>query len=77
MQTYFSTDMIAKYLVILFSYVWGGMEIFQQIKQRKQHHNAAAPTDKRSLTFLYVCISSSYSIAIPMSFTPYGRLSWG
>jgi hypothetical protein len=77
MQAYFSVDMIFKYLVILFSYAWGGVEIFRQVKQRKQHGDASAPMDRGSLIFLYVCIALGYSMAIPISFSPYGRLTWG
>jgi len=77
MKAYFSNDMIVNYLVILFSYIWCGVEIFQQIKQRKQAHNDATLTDRGSLIFLYVCITLGYCIAIPMSFSPYGRWIWG
>jgi len=75
MQTFFSSDMIIKYLVVIFIYAWGGWEISQQIKQRKQ--NQAAPDDQGSLTLLYVCIGLGYAISIPISFTPYGRMDWG
>lgn len=77
MQTYFSSDMIVRYGVILFAYVWGGLEIFLQIRQRRQSPGASEATDRGSLTLLYVCITLGYCIAIPVSFTPYGRLTWG
>jgi protein-S-isoprenylcysteine O-methyltransferase Ste14 len=77
MHAYFSGDMIVKYLVILFAYAWGVVEIFQQIKQRKQRRETVASQDRGSLIFLYICITLGYSIAIPISFSPYGRLDWG
>lgn len=77
MQTYFTSDMIVRYGVILFAYVWGGVEFFQQIRQNRQTRGAAGLTDRGSLILLYVCITLGYCIAIPVSFTPYGRLAWG
>lgn len=77
MQTYFSSDLIIRYGVIAFAYVWGGVEIFQQIKQRKQPRPSSGSGDRGSLMLLYVCITLGYCIAIPFSFSPYGRLTWG
>jgi protein-S-isoprenylcysteine O-methyltransferase Ste14 len=77
MHSYYSKDLIIKYLVILFVYVWGGVEIYQQIRQRKQRRGTLAAQDKGSLVFLYVCITLGYCIAFPVSFSPYGRLTWG
>jgi protein-S-isoprenylcysteine O-methyltransferase Ste14 len=75
MGAYFSSDMIVKYLVVIFAYVWGGVEIFHQIRQRKRNRNA--PDDHGSLILLYVCITLGYSIGVPISFSPYGRIYWG
>lgn len=77
MQSFFSSDLIVKYLIILFVYAWGGLEIFQLIQQRKQHRSASLASDRGSLILLYVCITLGYTIAIPFSFSPYGRLTWG
>lgn len=74
MPAYFSNAMIVKYLVVAFTYVWGGVEIFQQIRQRKQGHGQ--PDDKGSLILLYACIILGYAIGIPFSFSKYGRLGW-
>lgn len=77
MPTFDSVDLIARYVVILFAYVWGGLEIFQQIKQRKTHRNTSPSSDRGSLILLYVGITVGYCIAIPTSFSPFGRLTWG
>lgn len=77
MQTFFSSDLIVKYLIIVFAYVWGGVEIYQQIKQRRRQRTDGSAHDQGSLILLYVCITLGYCIAIPTSFSPYGRLTWG
>ncbi len=77
MPTFDSVDLIARYVVILFAYVWGGLEIFQQIKQRTTHRNTSPSSDRGSLSLLYVGITVGYCIAIPTSFSPFGRLTWG
>jgi len=77
MQGMFSTDMNVKYLFIVFTYLWGGVEIYQQIRQRKGQRGAPSSRDQGSLILLNVCITLGYCIAVPISFTPYGRLTWG
>ncbi len=77
MPAFLSTDLMVRYLVILFAYVWGGLEIFQQIKQRKTQRNTSPSSDRGSLILLYVCITLGYCVAIPTSFSPFGRLTWG
>lgn len=77
MPTFDSVDLIARYVVILFAYVWGGLEIFQQIKQRTTHRNTSPSSDRGSLSLLYVGITVGYCIAIPTSFSPFGQLTWG
>jgi len=63
-----------KLLVIVFSYAWFGVEAYNQIQQRKQRDRTAAPADRGSLVLLYVCIGIGYSVAIAVSFAPFGRL---
>lgn len=77
MPSFFSTDLIVRYMVILFAYAWGGLEIFQQIKQRKTQRNTSPSSDRGSLIVLYVGITLGYCLAIPTSFSPFGRLTWG
>lgn len=77
MPTVYSNDLIVRYLVILFAYGWGGLEIFQQIKQRKTQRDTSPSRDRGSLILLYVGITLGYCVAIPFSFSPFGRLTWG
>lgn len=76
MWRYFSISMIIRYLAVLFAYVWGGIEIFQQIKQGKQNRGQKN-YDKGSLMLLYGAIVMGYCIGIPFAFLPYGRMEWG
>jgi hypothetical protein len=49
-------DLMDKLLVIVFSYAWFGVEVYNQIQQRKRRDSTASP-DRGSLVFLYVCIA--------------------
>jgi protein-S-isoprenylcysteine O-methyltransferase Ste14 len=68
--------MIIRYLAVLFVYVWGGIEIFQQIKQGRQNRGQVN-YDKGSLMLLYGAIVLGYGIGIPFAFLTYGRMEWG
>ncbi len=70
-------DLMDKLLVIVFSYAWFGVEVYNQIQQRKRRDRTAAPADRGSLVLLYVCIAIGYSVAIAVSFAPFGRLPGG
>ena len=70
-----SSETIVKYLVVLFACLWGGVEVFRQAGQRTQGRDTR--DDRGSLALLYACITLGYSIAIPVSFSRYGRLDWG
>ena len=67
-------DLMDKFLVIVFSYAWFGVEAYNQIQQRKRRDRTASPADRGSLVLLYVCIAIGYSVAIAVSFAPFGRL---
>lgn len=63
-----------KLLVIVFSYALLGVEVYNQIQQRRRGGGPASPADRGSLALLYVCIAVGYSVAIAVSFAPFGRL---
>ncbi len=77
MTTYPGSDLMIQYLVILFAYGWGGREIYEQAKQHRNAPNASPSRDRGSLIVLYGCITLGYCLAIPISFSPYGRWTWG
>lgn len=77
MATYPASDLMIRYLVILFAYGWGGVEIYQQFKQRRIAPGASSSRDRGSLILLYGCITLGYCLAIPTSFSPYGHWTWG
>ena len=76
MWKYISISMFIRYLAVLFVYVWGGTEIFQQIKQSRQNRGQAN-NDQGSLMVLYGAIVIAYSIGIPFAFLRYSRMEWG
>lgn len=76
MWEHHSISMILRYVAVLFGYVWGGVEIFHQIKQGKQNRGTTN-FDKGSLILLYGAILVGYAISIPFAFSTYGRLEWG
>jgi protein-S-isoprenylcysteine O-methyltransferase Ste14 len=76
MWKYFTLSMIVRYFAVLFVYVWGGIEIFQQIKQSKQNRGKTN-YDKGSLMLLYGAIVMGYGIGIPFAFLTYGRMEFG
>jgi len=76
MWKYFTLDMLVRYIGVLFAYAWGGMEIYQQIRQSKQTRGRANQ-DKGSLTILYGAIFLAYCLGIPFAFSTIGRLRWG
>ena len=76
MWKYFTVSMIIRYLAVLFVYVWGAMEIFQQIKQGRQKQGQTN-ADKGSLLLIYAAIFIGYGIGIPFAFLTYGRITWG
>lgn len=76
MWKHFAISMSVRYLAVLFAYVWGGIEIFQQVKQGKQNRGTMS-FDKGSLSLLYGAIIVGYAIGIPFAFSHYGRLEWG
>ncbi|HRE28111.1 MAG TPA: isoprenylcysteine carboxylmethyltransferase family protein, partial [Anaerolineales bacterium] len=77
MATGLASDLIVKSLVILFAYLWGGVEIFQQIKQRRSPSGTSPSRDRGSLIVLFGCITLGHCLAIPVCFSPYGRWTWG
>lgn len=67
--------MIEALLVALFSVAYLGVEVAQQVRQRKRRGGAAvASADRGSLIALYVGIAVGYSVAFAMSFSRFGRL---
>ena len=76
MWKYFTVSMIIRYLAVLFVYVWGAMEIFQQIKQGRQKQGQTN-ADKGSLLLIYAAIFIGYCIGIPFAFLTFGRITWG
>ena len=76
MWKYFTISMIIRYSAVLFTYVWGAIEIFQQIKQSKQNQEKTN-YDKGSLVLLYGAIFIGYCIGIPFAFLTFGRIEWG
>ncbi|HEX7423380.1 MAG TPA: isoprenylcysteine carboxylmethyltransferase family protein [Terriglobales bacterium] len=78
MWKYFSLEMIIRYLAVLFSYVWGGIEVFQHVRRRQQNRGRGRTDhDKGTLMLLYGAIGVGYGIGIPFAFSPYGRIAWG
>ena len=76
MLKYFTLSMIIRYLAVLFAYVWGGMEIFQQVKQSRQK-SGKTNEDRGSLLLIYGAIFLGYALGIPFAFAKYGRINWG
>ena len=76
MSKYFTLSMIIRYLAVLFVYVWGGIEIFQQVKQSKQNRGQKND-DQGSLKLLYGAIVLGYAIGIPFAFLTFGRIELG
>jgi protein-S-isoprenylcysteine O-methyltransferase Ste14 len=67
--------MIDKVLVILFSMAYLGVEVYQQVRQRKRGGDATRDrADRGSLIVLYVGIAIGYSMAFALSFSKAGRL---
>jgi protein-S-isoprenylcysteine O-methyltransferase Ste14 len=67
---------IIRWVAVLFVLVWGGIEIFQQIKQCQQSQGQTN-YDKGSLMLLYAAIAVGYGIGIAFAFTSHGRVRWG
>jgi protein-S-isoprenylcysteine O-methyltransferase Ste14 len=67
---------IIRWAAVLFALVWGGIEIFQNFKQRQQSQGQTN-YDKSSLMLLYGAIAVGYGIGIALAFTSYGRVRWG
>lgn len=66
-----------KLVVILVAFVWGGVEIYSQMQQRRRRGGAPTAADRGSLIVLYACITVGYSVAFAVSYVPYGRLPVG
>ena len=76
MMRYFTLSMIIRYLAVLFVYVWGGIEIYQQIRESKRNLGPQNQ-DQGSLRRLYGAIVLGYAISIPFAFFTFGRITWG
>jgi protein-S-isoprenylcysteine O-methyltransferase Ste14 len=67
--------MIDKFLVVLFSMAYLGVEVYQQVKQRRRGGGAPRDrADRGSLIVLYTGIAVGYSTAFTLSFAKVGRL---
>ncbi len=67
--------MIDKVLVVAFSVAYLGVEVYQQVRQRKRRGGAPRDAaDRGSLIGLYAGIAVGYSVAFSCSFLKVGRL---